>query len=125
MEMLIRVIALVLAPLWLAIVISGLLGRRRGAALAAALTAALAATPFLPRLLSYAVSPEEFIRKYGSAAVHTDVVVGGGCVALALVALIAAPLAARHRWGWTVPASFSLPPVMLIIWVAFWFRITF
>jgi len=123
--MLIRLIALALAVLWLAILVSGLLDRRRSASIAAALTAVLATTPFLPRLLSYMISPEEFVRRYGSAAVHSDVVVGGVCVALALVALIASPVAARRRWGWTVPALFSLPPVVLIVWTAFWFRITF
>lgn len=121
----IRLIALVVAALWLAILVSGLLERRRSAAIAAALTAILATTPFLPRLLSYMVSPEEFVRRYGGAAVYSDVVIGGVCVALALVALIASPVAARRRWGWTVSALFSLPPVVLIIWGAFWFRITF
>lgn len=27
--------------------------------------------------------------------------------------------------GWPLPAWFSLPPVVLIVWTAFWFRITF
>jgi len=125
MKMLMRWIAGGLASLWLATVVSGLLGRRRGAALAAALTAVFATTPFLARLLAYFSSPEEFVKRYGAAAVHSDVVIGGVCVALALVALIASPLAAHRRWGWTVSALFSLPPVMLVVWVAFWFRITF
>jgi hypothetical protein len=83
MKMLIRWFALALASLWLAMVVSGLLGRRRGAALAAALTAAFAIAPFLARLSTYVASPEEFVKRYGAAAVRSDVVIGGVCVALA------------------------------------------
>jgi len=54
-----------------------------------------------------------------------EVVVGGICVALGLVALGTTPLAARRAWGWLLPALSSLPPVALYVWLTFWFRIGF
>jgi hypothetical protein len=120
--MLFNVIAIGLITLWGTIVLLGLLGKRWGAAVAAALTAVLAITPFLPRFVSYVRDSEAFVTKYGSAAIN-EVMVSGVCVALGLLALIATPLAARRSWGWTLPALLSLPPVMLVFWLAFWFRL--
>lgn len=120
--MLFNMLAVGLVTLWGVIVLLGLLGKRWGAAVAAALTAVFAITPFLPRFVSYVRDSEAFFRKYGGGAID-EVVIGGVCVALGLLALIATPLAARRSWGWTLPALLSLPPVMLVFWLAFWFRL--
>lgn len=120
--MLFKMMAIGVLILWGVVVLLGLLGKRWGAAVTAALTAVLVVTPFLPRFVSYLRDSEAFVTKYGSAAIN-DVVISGVCVALGLLALIASPLAARRRWGWTLPAILSLPLVMLIFWLAFWFRL--
>ncbi|TVP74877.1 MAG: hypothetical protein EA353_14885 [Puniceicoccaceae bacterium] len=107
------------------IVLLGLFGKRRGAAVAAALAAVLAITrfaPFLPRFVSYLRDSEAFVAKYGSSAI-SEAVISGVFVALGLLALIATPLASRYSWGWTLPALLILPPVMLFFWLAFWFRL--
>jgi hypothetical protein len=117
-------IALGSATLWGAMVLLGLLDKRRAAAITAAFTAVLAITPFLPRFVYYVYSREDFIVRYGSAAIQ-EVQVGGVLVAFGLAALIASPFAAKRRWGWILPAVFSLPPVLVNVWMAFWFQIRF
>ncbi|MBE0437011.1 MAG: hypothetical protein IBX56_14560 [Methylomicrobium sp.] len=113
-----------LAILWLSIVVLGLLDMRRGAALAAGLTGITVTLPFLPRLIFYAYDREEFVTKYGTAAV-SEIGIGAVCVTLGLVALISAPLAARLAWGWLVPALSTLFPVALLVWLACCFAIRF
>ena len=120
-----KIIAIGLVTLWGLIVLLGLLGKRWGAAVAAALTAVLAITcfaPFFPRFVSYLRDSEAFVTKYNSSAI-SEAVISGVFVVLGLLALIATPLAARYSWGWTLPALLILPPVMLFFWLAFWFRI--
>lgn len=120
-----KIIAIGLVTLWGLIVLLGLLGKRWGAAVAVALTAVSAITyfaPFLPRFVSYVRDSEAFVTKYASYAIN-EAVISGVCVGLGFLALIATPLAVRHTWGWTLPALLSLPPVMLILWLAFWFRL--
>jgi len=51
------------------------------------------------------------VTKYGAAAIN-EAMASGVCVALGLLAVIAAPLAARRSWGWTLPALLSLPLVV-------------
>jgi hypothetical protein len=106
-------------------VLLGLLGKRWGAAVAAALTVVLAITPFapfFPRFVSYLRDSEAFVTKYCSSAI-SEALISGVLVAMGLLALIATPLAVRYSWGWTLPALFILPPVMLFFWLAFWFRL--
>ena len=117
-----KIMAVGLVTLWGLMVLLGFLGKRLGAAVTAALTAVVATTPFLPRFVSYVRDSEAFVTKYGAAAVN-EAMVSGVCAALGLLAVIATPLAASRSWGWTLPALLSLPLVVLVLWLAFWFRI--
>ncbi len=122
--MLMHILASALAILWAAIVVLGLLGKRRGAAIAAGMTAVAASVPFAPRVLAYLSDRDGFVIRYGAAAID-EVVIGAVCVTFGLLALITAPLAATYAWGWLPPALSSLPPVALFVWLVFWFRIVF
>jgi len=121
---LLNVLATGLAILWLLIVVFGLIRMRRAAALAAGLTGITVTLPFLPRLIFYAYDRDEFVIKYGTAAV-SEIGIGAVCVTLGLVALISAPLAVRFAWGWVVPALLTLFPVTLLVWAACCFAIRF
>jgi hypothetical protein len=121
---LMKLFAIGLLMLWGGIVVLGLLGKRRGAAVLAGLAAVTVCVPFLPRLVHYLLDQDGFVARYGAAAIN-EVVVSGICVALGFLALITVPLAAKYAWGWILPAISTLPPLALFVWLAFWFRIFF
>lgn len=116
-----------LAILWLLIVVLGLLGLlgvRRGAALAAGLTGIIIALPFLPRLTFYLYDREGFVTKYGTAAV-SEVGIGATFVTLGVVAFISTPLVLSRSWGWLAPALLTLLPLAFLAWMACCFSIRF
>jgi hypothetical protein len=121
---LLYVLVIGLAILWLLIVVLGLLGIRRGAALAAGLTGIIIALPFLPRLTFYLYDREGFVTKYGTAAV-SEIGIGATFVTLGVLAFISTPLVLRCSWGWLAPALLTLFPLVLLAWMACCFSIRF
>lgn len=115
-------LAIALATLWATTVALGVAGRRRGAAVAAGLTSVVATVPFLPRIVACMADSNRFIARYGTAAIN-EVEIGAALVALSFGALVAAILGVQRAWGWLPPSLLNLPPVVMVVWVAFWFRL--
>ena len=122
--LLMKLFAIGLVMLWGGIVMRGLLGKRRGAAVLAGLAAVTVCVPFLPQLVHYLLDQKGFVARYDAAAIN-EIVVSGICVVLELVALITIPHAVKYAWGWILPAISTLPPLALFVWLVFWFRIFF
>ena len=102
----------------------GLLGRPRAGAVANGALAAVFLAFAAPYLISWALSPDAFIRQYGRAAL-SELPLDLGLAALALIALAGSTLAFARRsavvfWvGWLV----NLPTVALIVYLGFWFHV--
>jgi hypothetical protein len=118
--------ALGLACLAAAIVAGGLaiFGRLRSAAAVNGALAALFLAKAAPDLILWAVTPDAYIRQYGSAALN-EIPFTLGLAAMALIALTGSALSFVGRrvvffWvSWLV----NLPIVALLLYLAFWFRI--
>ena len=117
-----QISAVVLAILWLAVVVLGLLGRRGSAAVIGAIVSGAVCVPFLPRLAAYLRDVDGFLAGYGGWAVR-EIAISALCVTLAVCGLLTSPLALRYRVGWVLPAVSTLLPVALLVWLVFRFSI--
>lgn len=118
-----RVLAMAFAALWIAGGVLALNRRRTAAALANGLIAlpicVLAGWPLVRTL----VDLEGYVRQYGRAALN-ELPLTAALLALSAAALVASVLSVR-RSTWVFAAGWlaNAPALLLLVYLAFWFRI--